>query len=70
MMNTCELCAYSDRPPYKSPCHECFDFDKWEEKDKPMTNADHIRSMSDEKLGKLLYDLGYEAYQYAKRKLC
>ena len=34
-------------------------------KEVPMTNADYIRSMSDEELGKLLFDLGYEAYQYA-----
>lgn len=30
-----------------------------------VTNGDRIRSMTDEELGKLLFDLGYEAYQYA-----
>ena len=50
MMNTCKLCAYGGTPSYKSPCSECFDFSKWEEKEKPKTKADHIRAMSDEEL--------------------
>ncbi len=53
-MDTCELCAHSGTPPYKSPCHECFDFDKWAEREKTMTNADRIRSMSDEQLASIL----------------
>ena len=63
-MNTCELCAYSGTPPYKSPCYECFDCDKWEEKEKPMTNADHIRSMSDDELenGIRKIAVGYEPW--------
>ena len=57
-MNSCDNCTFTDRPPYKSPCSECVDFDKWNEKEKPKTNADHIRSMSDEKLADLLYNFG------------
>lgn len=30
-----------------------------------MTNGDRIRAMSDEELGKLLFDFGYEAFRYA-----
>lgn len=32
---------------------------------KRMTNGDRIRAMSDEELGKFLYGLGYDAYEYA-----
>ena len=31
-MNTCELCAHDDKSLCESPCSECFDFSKWEEK--------------------------------------
>lgn len=30
-----------------------------------LTNGDRIRAMSDEELARLIYGLGYEAYQYA-----
>lgn len=55
-MNTCDNCLFTGRPPYKSPCSECLGFSKWEGKDKPKTNADHIRSMSDAELAEFLAD--------------
>ena len=32
---------------------------------KEVTNGDRIRTTSDEELARLIYGLGYEAYQYA-----
>jgi hypothetical protein len=52
----CANCAYCNRPLYKSPCSECYGRSKWEAKEKPITNADHIRSMSDEELAEFLTD--------------
>ena len=48
-MATCNICKYAGRPIYKSPCSECKDFSKYEYENKK-TNADIIRSMSDEEL--------------------
>lgn len=48
-MATCNICKYSGRPTYKSPCSECKEFSKYEYENKK-TNADIIRSMSDEEL--------------------
>lgn len=48
-MSTCNICKYAGRPTYKSPCSECKDFSKYEYENKK-TNADIIRSMSDEDL--------------------
>ena len=48
-MPTCNTCKYAGRPSYKSPCSECKEFSKYEHKSK-ITNADRIRSVSDEKL--------------------
>ena len=48
-MPTCNICKYAGRPTYKSPCSECKEFSKYECKNKK-TNADIIRSMSDEEL--------------------
>lgn len=46
-MSKCDFCKY----PYdirKWPCKDCLQGDRYEPK--PPTNADHIRSMSDEEL--------------------
>lgn len=48
-MYTCNICKYAGRPTYKSPCSECKEFSKYEYENKK-TNADLIRSMSDEEL--------------------
>ena len=42
----CENCKYYNVAPYGEPCDGCQDFVYFE----PMTNADRIRSMSDEEL--------------------
>lgn len=55
-MATCNICKYSGRPIYKSPCSECKEFSKYEYENKK-TNADRIRSMSDEELEEFLIDL-------------
>ena len=45
----CNLCEHAGTPTYKYPCSECVGFRKFKVKNLP-TNADHIRSMSDEEL--------------------
>ena len=52
-MATCQICTYAGTPSYKSPCSECKGFSKYEY-EKPITNADRIRSMTDEELAKIL----------------
>lgn len=52
-MPTCNICKYAGRPIYKSPCSECKGFSKYEY-EKLQTNADRIRSMSDEELADFL----------------
>ena len=52
-MPTCNICKYAGRPTYKSPCAECKEFSKYEYENKK-TNADRIRSMSDEELADFL----------------
>ena len=54
-MPTCNICKYAGRPIYKSPCSECKGFSKYEY-EKLQTNADRIRSMTDEELAELLLD--------------
>ena len=46
IMATCQICTYAGTPSYKSPCSECKGFSKYEY-EKPMTNADKIRDMTD-----------------------
>ena len=53
-MHTCNICKYAGRPTYKSPCSECKEFSKYEYENKK-TNADRIRSMSDEELCNWLF---------------
>jgi len=58
IMPTCNTCKYAGRPTYKSPCSECKEFSKYEYENKK-TNADRIRSMSDEELARWLeYESG------------
>ena len=52
-MPNCNICKYAGRPTYKSPCSECKEFSKYECKNKK-TNADIIRSMSDEEIAGLI----------------
>lgn len=54
-MPTCNICKYAGRPTYKSPCSECKEFSKYEYENKK-TNADIIRSMSDEELAENMSD--------------
>lgn len=76
-MAICETCDYANRPPYKSPCSECdktigSPFCCYEHEEKP-TNADRIRSMTDDELNELFYDIynaGAEnavAYEWGQR---
>ena len=41
MMDTCALCAHDDKGFDESPCSECFDFSKWEEKTEVKQEAYH-----------------------------
>lgn len=45
----CNFCEYAGTPTYKYPCSECVGFRKFKVKNLS-TNADRIRSMSDEEL--------------------
>lgn len=72
-MATCNICKYAGRPIYKSPCSECKGFSKYEY-EKLQTNADRIRSMTDDELNDLFYDI-YNAgvddassYEWGHRK--
>ena len=51
-VKSCETCAYIGKSENDYPCNKCTRnaSDKW----KPMTNADKIRSMSDEELAEFL----------------
>ena len=55
-MATCNICKYAGTPSYKSPCSECKGFSKYEY-EKPQTNADRIRAMSDEELAEDICDV-------------
>lgn len=55
-MATCNICKYAERPMYKSPCSECKGYSKYEYK-QVQTNADRIRSMTDEELATALYQM-------------
>lgn len=51
----CENCAHYHMEAYEYPCNVCeASYDnpptKWESEDKPQTNAEHIRGMTDEEL--------------------
>lgn len=55
----CENCAHYHMEAYEWPCNVCeASYDnpptKWESEDKPQTNADHIRGMTDEELAQTL----------------
>ena len=71
-MAICETCDYANRPPYKSPCSECdktigSQFCCYEHEEKP-TNADRIRSMSDEELAEHLVNIGWDCHLCAEHR--
>ena len=73
-MKECATCDFLGRPSYKSPCSECRDFSKWSGDanayEERKTNADRIRSMSDEELAKeLALIAGWDRKQYRKAKM-
>lgn len=51
MKRDCDTCRYFEVDFDCLPCSACRGFDKWE----AQTNADHIRSMTDEELAEFLY---------------
>ena len=54
-MRNCHRCGKDFSAQYKEVlCEECLKVLGWEST--PITNADHIRSMTDEELAKLLLD--------------
>lgn len=55
-MATCQICKYAGNPKEKYPCSDCKGYSKYEY-EKPQTNADRIRAMSDEELAKYLFDV-------------
>ena len=59
MKKDCDTCRHIGVDYDNMPCSLCVDFDEWESK----TNADHIRSMTDEELAKWLdEDIGCCCY--------
>ena len=66
-MPTCNICKYAGRPIYKSPCSECKEFSEYEYENKK-TNADTIRSMSEEELAKYLVDIGWDCHLCADHR--
>jgi hypothetical protein len=53
MMRSCHRCGKDFSAPYKEAlCEECLKVLGWEST--PITNADHIRSMTDEELQRFL----------------
>ena len=53
-MNGCEICANRGTPSYKSPCSECYGFNKYEAIKPRITNGDRIRAMTDEELAEFI----------------
>ena len=58
----CENCIFADEPLYKDPCRECNRAflaqrikPNYVGKRKPQTNADRIRSMTDEELARFIF---------------
>lgn len=77
MVKDCSNCANSDRPPYDYPCNVCggarfgFPPTMWEEKKKPMTNGDKIRSMSNDELAAVVgHNTLCEYIQGSDHKFC
>ena len=65
-VKSCETCAYIGKSENDYPCNKCTRnaSDKW----KPMTNADKIRSMSDEELAEWLTKITDDAQLDARTK--
>jgi hypothetical protein len=49
IMATCQICKYAGNAKDKPPCADCRGYSKYEY-EKPLTNAERIRAMSDEEL--------------------
>ena len=56
MNEDCPFCIYNNSP---GNCHGCFEGSNF--RSKPITNADRIRSLSDEELAEQLYLLRLDA---------
>jgi hypothetical protein len=82
MRKNCETCKHDDAEypsyPHKTPCNECLHGKgyndaptKWEAADhyKPDTNADRIRSMSDEELARFFADKIENEYILSQKRL-
>ena len=50
-MATCQICKYAGNPKDQYPCSDCKGYSKYEY-EKPQTNADRIRAMSDDMLAR------------------
>lgn len=64
----CENCAHYHMEAYEYPCNVCeASYDnpptKWESEDKPQTNADHIRGMTDNEMARELIPLFEELFE-------
>ena len=58
-MVSCKSCKKKDKREYADDCFACDNGDQWEAKrhrspNKPQTNADRIRAMSDEELAEFM----------------
>ena len=54
-MGSCERCKYQNKQEHEEPCAGCTHNAK--DNFKPLTNADRIRSMTDEELAEWLRDI-------------
>lgn len=59
-MATCQICKYAGNAKNKPPCADCRGYSKYEY-EKPLTNADRIRAMSDEELASFILNLFAES---------
>ena len=57
-MATCQICKYAGNAKDKPPCADCRGYSKYEY-EKPQTNANRIRAMSDEELAKAIASKTY-----------
>ena len=58
----CKDCENSDKYSYEYPCSTCYSYENFKEK-KSMSNADKIRSMSDEELADYIFGVWKEAHR-------
>lgn len=65
MKKSCRNCAHAKKRTNQLPCRRCFKAEHWE----PMTNAQRIRSMTDEELAEFLAP-SFTCYACPSRALC